>query len=413
MKLTSYVNAILCNIESNGLCRYDFNDLDKYIYEKYGIFKNNFYRKALRLLGIYFPISIRGLLGVQKSLNPAACYHLGMAYLSNERHDLGCRTPESAQEITQRAISNFYQEDSGLWLNPSGWVPLSEKSVRQKEGPRSMAMHYAARLNILLLELWKQYGREDLMEIAVCSAHATFHYHNVMEMEDGTAFISYYDNGLDNTPNVNSEYLEWVSCLPAARRSSELEELGHKILKMLICEQNADGSFYYLGKAYMAQYHFPPSIDSHHTAYILKNLAVIYASNLPTDEERKKLAQCLERGLAFYLDRLYHPDGSALCDLDHPKRKASAVPYSEGIVALCACLRSHAISEEQKSRIRVFLPKVMEQLLSTISLRDGSVPDEYLYGRVVNIDSIRWGNGPALQAIFEYMGAEKEGLLNP
>ena len=135
MKLTSYVNAILCNIESNGLCRYDFNDLDKYIYEKYGIFKNNFYRKALRLLGIYFPISIRGLLGVQKSLNPAACYHLGMAYLSNERHDLGCRTPESAQEITQRAISNFYQEDSGLWLNPSGWVPLSEKSVRQKEGP--------------------------------------------------------------------------------------------------------------------------------------------------------------------------------------------------------------------------------------------------------------------------------------
>lgn len=412
MRLSNYAEAILKNIESNGLERYDGNDLDKLVHQKYGSFKNNLYRKALRGGGIFFPLLTRRLLGVQKSLNPAAYYHLGMAYLNNEAYALSFHTPESAQEIAQKAVSYFYQADSGLWLNPSGWVSTPAESLIQKEGPRSMAMHYVARLNILLLELWKRYEREDLMEIAARSAHVVFHYHNVMDLGNGAAFISYYDNGLDNTPNVNSEYLEWLADIPAARRSPELEELGHKILKMLFLEQNEDGSFYYIGKAYMARHHIAPYVDSHHTAYILKNLAAVYGSDFPSEEERKALEQSLRQGLAFYLDRLYRPDGSILCDLDHPNRRASAVPYSEGITALCACLRSPAIQEAQKARVRAFLPKVVERFLPNISLKNGSVPDEYLYGRAVNINSIRWGNGPALQAIFEYMGAEKEGLLN-
>lgn len=413
MQLSNYAEAILKNIESGGLMRYDGNDLDKHIYEKYGSFKNNLYRKALRGAGIYFPFLTRKVLGIQKSFNPSTCYHLGMAYLNNEVYALGFHTPESVQDIAQRAVSYFYQKNSGLWLNPFGWVPIPAENLIQKEGPRSMAMHYVARLNILLLELWKRYERKDLMEIAAHSAHAVYHYHNIMDLENGAAFISYYDNSLDNIPNVNSEYLEWVAGLPAALRSPELEALGHKILKMLFLEQNEDGSFYYIGKDYMARHHITPYIDSHHTAYILKNLAAIYGSDFPSEEERKALERSLLQGLAFYLDRLYRPDGSTLCDLDHPKRKASAVSYSEGITALCACLRSPAVREAQKSRIRAFLPKVMERLLPNISLKDGSVPDEYLYGRAVNINSIRWGNGPALQAIFEYMGAEKEGLLNP
>lgn len=413
MQLSNYAEAILKNIEYNGLERYDFNDLDKHVYEKYGSFKNNLYRKVLRGAGIYFPFLTRKLLGVQKSLNPAACYHLGMAYLNNEAHALGFHTPESAQEMAQRATDYFYQPNSGLWLNPSGWASTPAEDQIQKEGPRSMAMHYVARLNILLLELWERYEREDLMEIAVRSAHAVFHYHNITDLENGAAFISYYDNDIDNTINVNSEYLEWVAGLPAARRSPELEELGHKILKMLFLEQNEDGSYYYTGKAYMAQRHIAPYVDSHHTAYILKNLASIYGSDFPGEAEREALERSLRQGLVFYLDRLYRQDGSTLCDLDHPNRKASAVPYSEGITALFACLRSPAVQEAQKNRIRAFLPKMMKQLLRNISLKDGSVPDEYLYGRAVNINSIRWGNGPALQAIFEYMGAEKEGLLHP
>lgn len=412
MEPSNYAEAILKNIESGGLIRYDANDLDKYIYKKYGSFKNNLYRKALRGAGIYFPVLTRKLLGIQKSLNPATYYHLGMAYLNNEAYALGFHIPESAQKIAQKAVSYFYQADSGLWLNPSGWISEPAECLIQKEGPRSMAMHYVARLNILLLELWKRYERENLMEIAVRSAHAVFHYHNIMDLENGTAFISYYDNSLDNTLNVNSEYLEWVARLPAAHRSPDMEALGHKILKMLFLEQNEDGSFFYLGKAYMAQHHITPCVDSHHTAYILKNLAAIYGSNFPSEEERKVLERSLQQGLSFYLDRLYRSDGSTLCDLGHLNRRASAVPYSEGVIALCACLRSPAVQEAQKARIQVFLPKMMKQLLLNISLKDGSVPDEYLYGRVVNIDSIRWGNGPALQAIFEYMGAEREGLLN-
>lgn len=412
VELSAYVNSILENIRANGLERYDLNDLDKYIYEKYGVFKNNLYRKAIRGSCIFFPIFTRKVYGIEKTINPATYYHLGMAYLNNEKYHLGFQTPASSQDVAEEAVRAYYQSDTGLWLNPScGWVPFLQDSTIPKEGPRTMLMHCLARLNIFILALWRQYGREDLLDISIRSALAAYRRYNIIEQGGEMASISYYDNSIDNTLNINAEFLEWIADIPSKCRPHQLDTLGHKILKMLISEQNPDGSFFYFGKAYMKEHHRKPSIDNHHTAYTLKNLLAVYESDFLTAGEQTALLQCILRGMEYYMDSLFDRDGSVIYYIGEiPGRKAETVPYSEGILAFCAFLKSPSIPLDLKKRISGLLPKVLKHLLDQIRLKDGSAPSEYLYGRTVNINSIRWGNGPALQAILEYMDTEKKCL---
>ena len=274
-----------------------------------------------------------------------------------------------------------------------------------------MPMHGLARLNILLLALWKQYQRKDFLKIAVDSVSAVIRQHNITEYEDGSASISYYYNSTDNTLNVNSEFLQWVVDIPADRRPPEVEELGHKVLKMLLREQNEDGSFNYYGNAYMKTVHASPTIDNHHSSYVLSNLIHVLDSDFLTAEEHDSLLRACERGMEFSLSQLFDEQtGSAVYQIDNTSRKADPVSYSEGIGAFCAYLRSPYLSPSLRERIRRILPKAMEQLLSLVNLKDGSAPSECVYGRWSNLDSIRWGNGPALQAIFDYYVVEQEGI---
>lgn len=403
--------AIIKNIENGGLYRYDSSDLDRFYTEKFGTFKDGIIRKTLRAMDVMFPFAARRIVGCKKTLNPMVYYHLGLALLYREKYNIPVQTTMSAQSMADDVVQYLYDNSTHLWDFPDLFISAQANTLVAKHEKPTLHMHGLARLNILLLEVWRQYQREDLLQIAVDSAAAAIRQHNITEYDDGSAAISYYYNSQDNTPNVNSEFLQWIAELPADRRPPEAADLGHKILKRLLLEQNADGSFFYRGKDYMRQNNISPTIDNHHSSYVLNNLIHVLMSDFPMPEERPLLLQACINGMEFSLSRLFHEQtGLGVYQIDNVSRKAEPVTYSEAVFAFCSYLRCSDIPAAMHNRIRALLPKVMSQLLTLVNQKDGSVPSECVFGKWSNINSIRWGNGPVLQAIFDVYALEQEEI---
>lgn len=413
MNCEQTANLIARNIEEGGLLRYDPNDIDAYLYHKWGILANPPIRKPFRVADVYFPILLRKLLRVEKRANPTMFYHLGLACLTREKYHLPVPFRYTAAELAEQALELYFHPDSGLWAHPYyARVTVNPESVVEKPGVFSMAMHYVARLDIFLLALWKQYGDPHILDTAIQSVEAAARHHNIQDLGDGRKAISYYYITNDNTLNISAEFLEAIADIPAERRSQELTDLAHGLLKMLLHEQNEDGSFYYVGKAHMEKYHIPKSIDCFHTGYTLNNLIHVYESGIFEGAEQAALLESCQRGMQYFLDVFFNSEtGEALYAVDLPTHHVDAICYAEAIFALCSYLRNPSVSGEMKKRIQALLPKAVENMIRMVDPKDGSVPGEHVLGRDINLDSIRWGNGPVLQALFDVMALRQEGLL--
>lgn len=409
MDFIPYVTAIIKNFEAFGLLRYDPCDVDDFLSKQRRSSQNDFLRKGFRACDVIAPILTRKLLGIKKSAQATTYYHLGMAFLLWEQLHIPVDTSLSAVKMAELLLQNFYDPSSALWrFSDVNYSFEAEEADSTKTV--TMPMHGLARSNILLLAVWRQYQREDLLNISIESAAVVLRQHNITEYDDGSAAISYYYNSQDNTLNVNSEFLQWIAEIPADRRPAAVEALGHRILKMLLREQNKDGSFYYLGKEYMRQNHLAPTIDNHHSSYMLNNLIHIYMSDFPTEKEKDALLQACVRGMEFSLSHLFDEQtGMAVYQINNATRKADPVSYSEAALAFCAYLRCPEIPAELNTRIQRLLPKVVARLTAFVNLKNGSVPSACVFGKWNNINSIRWGNGPVLQAILDVYALEQGG----
>lgn len=413
MNCEQMAKLIVRNIEEGGLLRYDPNDIDAYLYHKWGIVGNPPFRKPFRVADVYFPILLRKLLRVEKRANPTMFYHLGLACLIREKYHLPVPFRYTAAELAEQALKLYFHPDSGLWAHPYyARVTVNPESVVEKPGVFSMAMHYVARLDIFLLALWKQYGDPHILDAAVQSVETAARHHNVQNLGDGRKAISYYYITNDNTLNISAEFLEAIADIPAERRSPELTDLAHGLLKMLLHEQNEDGSFYYVGKAHMEKYHISKIIDCYHTAYILNNLIHVYESGIFEEDEQAVLQESCQQGMQYFLNAFFNfKNGKAIYAVNLPTHGVDAVCYAESIFAFCSYLRSPAISADMKEHIGTLLPKAVENMIRMVDPKDGSVADEHVLGRDINVDSIRSGNGPVLQALFDVMALRQEGLL--
>lgn len=413
MDIPKYAEAIVQNVERDGLYRYDPNDIDAMIFRHKGKVYNNLPRKILRTMDILAPVVLRKCLLIPKTISPATYYHLGMAYLAREQYHIEISAKNSAAEMINGAISDYYKPDTGLWISSTGYNLMPPECLIEKEGPLTLPMHFLARLNILLLDAWKVMHEEQYLKIAAHSAESTMHYHNLIDRGDGCMAISYFYNSMDVINNVNAEFLEWVAKIPQEYRSQELTDLCHGILKLLLREQNEDGSFYYHEKEFMAFLKADPMIDNFHTAYTLKNLIGVCDTEFAKGQEREDLLNCCMKGMDYYLSNMFNETtGVARQTMSLAYHAADAVTYGEALTAFCAFLRSPSVPQHQKKRVAKLAPKAMEQMLALINQKNGSAPTQILFGKKICMNSIRWGNGPALQAIFEYLGSEKDGLLN-
>lgn len=387
--------AICQNINSKGLYRFDPRDID----DKINLIRNFYIRKvfniSLQMLEMITPLGVRLMLGSEKRLYPTTFTFLIEALLcADEKLPLNY----TIENLIELCLYNYYQKQ-GYWKfkENSSFYPDLEKKVSP-----SMPLYMLARCNSVLARYGKKTNDMQKIKISEESLKYVFANHNIYTYENGTESISYYYNSMECTINVNAELIDWMCQLDDIMKNADYKKHFYSILRMIINEQNEDGSWYYFSKRHMKKHSLKGIVDCHHTSTTIYNLIHVYESIYLNETEKRKLKTIINNGMLYLINAFFNENsGKAICIIGK-KRKASTVQYSEALIAMGEYIR---VFGEQDSCVTV---KRVQRLIDKVALnivklveKDGSAPGDYKIG-YVNLDNINWGNGPALYALTYY-----------
>lgn len=411
-ELINLCQKIVDNVENRGLYRYDRADV-KWLPT---VNKKGYFYRILRIfilvLDSFFPITLRKVLHIKKTIPPTTYTYLGNAYLFAEEFEYRLIKKQSACGIVELCLNHYFVYENGnAWWNPSLPKPLLPILDKQNDKRPTMNMHSMARCNILLLNLYAKYRNEKYLNIAYDSLVTTLCNHVITFFEAGCVSVNYYYNTDDCTINVNSEFAQWISMLPLEKKTEKLSNILNGILKLILKEQLPDGSWTYYSLDYHKRYNLPLSIDCHHTGTILNNMLQVIKSEWISGPLREELIEAIDRGMRFYINNFFDVDTGKGKTYIGSSRPAGPVQYSEAICAFCEYLDTKfPINNQLKIDICKILPKVVNCIISFVNLKDGSSPSEKVI-KWVYLDSIRWGNGPILEALLRYLSIQNK-LIN-
>lgn len=408
--LIKVCNVIEQNIEKKGLERYDrvqirflpFFQKQKKLYV--------FLRKCIGIFDIYIPISTRKLLQMPKIKLPTAYTHLGNAYLLAEKNKINFVKKNNSINIIEQGIKEYLSIEKGdFWWNYEKNEYFYPNKDQYWKRP-TMHMHGLARFNILLLEASDYYQIERYKEIAIGSLYTTIKHHNINYYDDDKAYISYFYNSNDCTLNINTEFLHWISLIPIDRSNKEIHYLANCILNLVIKEQKKSGAWHYYSYEHDKRYKTNGIPDCHHMGTMIYNLLNVSKSEAFFNK-KKEIAKTCNKAMLYYIKTFFNNNnGKAIVYADR-KREAGPVQYSEAIFAFIEYIYSDNTDCKIKAIILDILPKVINNLVKLVNLKDGSVPSEKILFKWCNMDSVRWGNGPVIQAILMYIALLNEGAL--
>ncbi len=397
------------NIEKDGLERFDLRDIRwiPFLLKKNKVSKIT--RKIVLLTEEMFPILIRKLLKIEKKLWPTTYSFLGNAYLLAEKKQISFGQKISSIDLANKCIDEYIKDENDVnsWWGDKPHIGFDERVTIKNINKRpTILMHALTRCNIFLLNVGKEYNIERYIDIAYQTALMVMNQYEIINFEDGSKSISYFYNTKDCTININSEFAHWLSMLPKEKHNKETKEMMDGMIKLLINEQNEDGSWYYFSKWHMKEYKEKPSCDCHHSATVLYNLLNILKCEYLNENQRVQIINCVNKGMRFLIDNFFDKEGNGKTLLNR-NRIAGPVQYSEAIYAMCEYIKNKSVDIYIKKDIKELLPLILENNLKLINKKNGSVPSEKVL-KWKNINSIRWGNGPILQSIMTYIEIEDE-----
>lgn len=395
--------AIIGNIKKNGLYRYDPVDFRSMEFISRQGFANSLLRKGVLALELFAPQVIRKIFEIEKSLHSTTYYHLGMACLESEKTGININLSRTSSQICNDFISEYVlkEGENVYWQYPYSndfyYSPENEPTIF------TMPMHGLARLNTLLLLTGIHNNNQAFIEIAVNSIETTLKQHTLTEYMDGAMSISYYCNSDDVTLNVCSEFACWLSLVPKNMQTQQMVDIINGIVKLMINEQQDDGSWLYFGSMHHEKWGGKRTVDCHHTATNLTTLLTILEnSDVLNPEVKDKLIAACDLGINFFINNFFDQNGRGIVVIGM-KRPACSVQYSEAVFSFCKYMQStHCKNIELKRQVSDLLPKIIQRLCDLVN-KDGTVPSGIYFGKYYNLQSIRWGSGPVLQAIITYI----------
>lgn len=380
---------------SLGLSRHDPADLTSHpLLMALGSGRGRYLGYPLRALAMVRPLWVRRALGIAPALVPSALYHLGTTYAFAQAGGVSL-PPARLDEVCRAALSCRASGEHACWEHP---YPSHGAVYRVPDAapgvPRSCA-HHTARIGIMLLRAGHLRARSEWIDVGVSAARALVEYHRVTRYPDGTATISYYPDTADEVINTAADAA--LLLLAAARVEGEeaWRDLGASILRLVIAEQRPDGSWRYTTARSHERFGVTNRADNHHTAMVLLVLADVLAHRLCPDLS-DALERALTRGLRFYLDRFFRPDGTARSFPDG-RRPGAVACYGEGPRALLAA--SLVVPDDALARrARAFAPVVLERAFRRLYRDDGDVASEERFLIRTHLRSVRWGSGLLMEA---------------
>ena len=387
-----------------GPARYDWGDLRSHPLiwwlgkKRAGLFAI----KILQGFELIAPILWRRVLGVQRTVVPSLYYHLGLAYLSRE-----IVIKEIEHDVTDKACSDVLalrlDAPHICWMHPYKHHGGQIRDFHHHNDVPASCAHHTARIGCMLLRVGTKHGKADFVEAGVSTANAIIAYHNVRSYNDGTCTISYYPHTDDEVINTGADAAVLFAYVPKHKRSQMMIEYCNGLVRMIVDEQKPDGSWDYCTRRHYDKTGDTPSIDNHHSAMNLGALGNILRTSILSDDIAADARKVLTKGMDFYLENLFLPDGTGLYEPNR-RRETGVVGYSEGMSAICTALTYPPLLPEQTHlKALEMLPKLMNKALDFVIPRTGDVACYRFFGRLNNIQSARWGSVPLMQAIMEYL----------
>ncbi|NLF71262.1 MAG: hypothetical protein GX575_19700 [Candidatus Anammoximicrobium sp.] len=360
--------------------------------------------KAMRSPELLFPITYRQLLGLSKQVVPSLFYHLGLTCCDRER--LPAASPDAVAQTEAAALAALdlrAEAEHVCWKHPYDHHAAAWRTASPDDRPPSCA-HHTGRVGLMLLRVGRAHRRADFVAAGGSAAKALLEYHNWHAYDDGTYTVSYYPSSQDEVINTGADAAVLLAALEADQREPWMQDRLEGLVRMLVAEQHADGSWDYCTRRHYQTFGGQRAIDNHHSAMNLAALARILAWDVLEPELGGEVGECLEKGLRFYLDAFFTADGSGSY-FPGGGRPACVVGYCEGVSALCAALsdprRLSAGLADQADRL---LPRILARTIDEFfDPATGDVACERWFGRRYRIQSARWGSAPLMQAITDYL----------
>lgn len=391
------INRICVNINKKGLQRYDPRDIDEMVQKIPGVLPVKYRGKILQGVEILAPRLIRKCFKINPTNFPTTYTFLAEAYYKAYQSQNRLPLRYSDFDLMEECL-NIYSGKNGKWSYKENKKFYVAKDGFVKEP--TMHLYGLSRCNNLLARMGVFYNREDYVQISAASLRNMLKQHTIFDYENGAKSISYYYNSNDCTLNVNTEVADWISQLPEQYVDKNIYSIFEGIIKLILTEQNEDGSWYYFSKEHMKKYETKETIDCHHSATVLYNLIHVLESGKIAKEEQN-LIDAISRGMNYFSDMFFDIKTGKGITILGKKRKASSMQYSEALVAMCEFVNCAKFEQgELKEKCKRLIPQVVKQLLKLVE-KDGSAPGDCKIVPI-NLDSINWGNGAVLWALVHY-----------
>ena len=387
---------------SLGFDRYDFGDIQSHhLFTKIANQRlRGIVRKLLQIPELLAPIRWRKILSVRRRVVPSLFFHVGMAYLDREQlTQADVFSSASADHICEEVLRLRFPAEHVCWQHPYDHHATAWRDVAQKSNIPPSCAHHTSRIGFMLLKTGKYHKKNVYLEAGLSAVQALMTYHRWHRFNDDSCAMSYYPFTDDEVINVAADAAALLASVPADRLSKPMYYSLNGLVKMIIQEQNADGSWYYCTRRHHMRYGGKRFIDNHHSA-----LAQVIISGALGEELSRMAKEALDKGLAFYMDAFYTKEGKGYYYPKH-NRLTGVVGYSEGTVALCTCLQHPSlISQHISVQAAHLLPNILKQAIGLfLNSKTGDVACFKFFGLPYAIRSIRWGSGPLMQAISHYL----------
>ncbi|MBZ0251998.1 MAG: hypothetical protein K8I02_01545, partial [Candidatus Methylomirabilis sp.] len=199
--------------------------------------------------------------------------------------------------------------------------------------------------------------------------------------------------------NTNAEAAALLRRVGAAVGDGGLRDFSDSILRFVLENQNADGSWYY----YAEDSHGGPSlIDGYHTGMVLNALLDVSTNAKPEDGVAEIARKALENGLDYYLRHLFGPDGRPLCvaGKDFPM---DIYACGQAVWSLSEAGRFAGLPEELAGRARTRARQAADFSVDGMMDRDGSfIYRRYRFG-AIRLRSLRWAQGLMCLALARHL----------
>jgi hypothetical protein len=351
-------------------------------------------RKLLYLGTRYWPIFLRRLLRTPKRAAPGGVAALTMAYVAEGGGD----SLRKARRHLEWLLENSTKTASDI-----GWgFPYSWKNEGVILAPGMPIGHTTMTCGNAFLQYYHK--TQDSWAIDPLLRSCVFLQNGLNKTEHSEQKVSVSYTPVDHSQviNVSADVGSLLMRTGSQFAKRDFLEFGGKLIRWVIKEQNADGSWYYnsygsIGKESM--------IDHRHSAMVLSALSEVMP--LCDTELAEPVGAALEKGLEYYLSNLFTGDG--LPKFFHNRTYPLEIyNFAQGIITLLDITHVPVLNVSLLQKTDEMLRKLVSNTLSLMQKRDGS----FLYMRErywkTDLESLRWANALTTFALSRYLKSHVE-----